>query len=318
MTVKYDRNMLIQSADLFGELQNGNTPQGFNSLFNIPEVKKEESENYIDINLLIPYSEHYFKLPEGEEWESFVASIKEHGVLVPILVREISDGKYQILAGHCRTQAAKEAGIDKIPARIIDADDVAASVIVGVTNKQREYISPLEWGRTYRRTYELMKQQGGRTDLTSSHGETKLRSDEVVAEMYGESRATVQRRIRLTYLIEPLADLFEAGRLTQAIAVDVSYLTEPEQVYLFNILDSGEVAITPDTAAVLKSMSGHMSNEDILLILSEVKKNQPKPLTKKYAVPETYFPMNITAKKRNDYIIAALKYIRENEIEITL
>lgn len=323
---KFNLGDMAATADLFGELKNnGTTPRAFNELFNIPEEKKK-SENYIDINLLVPYSEHYFKLPEGEEWESFVASIEEHGVLVPILVREISDGKYQILAGHCRTQAAKEAGIDKIPARIIEADDVAASVIVGVTNKQREYISPIEWGRTYRRTYELMKQQGERTDLTSCHSGTKSegkRTDELLSEMYGESARSIHRRMRLTYLIPQLYDLFDKKNITQQIAIDLSYLSEEEQEYVFAVINNEKIKITPEQAHDLKNASAsaaHASGltvDDVFNILkTETIQESSEPKPKKYSVPDDYFPKKVTTKKRNDYIIAALKYIRENEIEI--
>ena len=285
----------------------------------------------ISLDKLFDYPHHNFKTPEGESWESFVESIRQHGVLQPIIVRQhpVEEGCYQIIAGHCRTKASRELGLKTIPVIEIDVkDDVEASVLVGLTNKQREYISDLEWGLTYRETYELMKRQGERTDLTSSHGETKLngkRTDELLAEKYGESRASIQRKIRLTYLIGELVEQYEAKNIKQAIAVNLSYLTEAEQRCVLNISLANKMAITEEIAKALKEASKEaaskgleLTTQDIFTIMVSEKPRQenvlPKPKSVKYAVPEMYFPAALKKKEKEEYILKALQYVQDNGI----
>lgn len=348
---------------LFGK---GDTkPESFNSMFDIEEeIISSGKDNIKDIPAakLTAFPNHHFHRPDGEEWESFVESIKTYGVLQPIIVRKHPEKEdfYQIIAGHCRTAGAKEAGKETLPAIVIDVeDDVDASVLVGLTNKQRKP-SDLEWGWTYRETYELIKRRAGRpkdnvshgetnlpdisTDSNVSHGETNLtnitgtgknvshgetnlkgkRTDEILAEKYGESRASIQRKMRLTYLIQPLAALFKEGKLKQKIAVGLSYLTEDEQKYVSDISFNKKITITEKHASALKAASKEAADKNVILTADDIcnillqgadknDKNAPQKAPK-YSLPDTCFPKGVKKQEREQYVIKALEYIRENEI----
>ena len=263
----------------------------------------------LPVNKILPYPNHYFE--KINDWEGFVDSIDKYGILQPIIVREYpgKEGYYQLLAGHNRTEAAKEVGLAEIPAIVIeDIDDIQASVLVGLTNRQREHITDLEWGRTYRETYELLKKQGERNDLTSCHGDTKFRTDEILAEKYGVSARTIQRKMRLTYLIEPIANLVNDGELPQTAAIEISYISEAEQNLIWEFIQiEGTVMLNKERAEELKkrSHSDPLSMEVIAEILKP-------PLTSchgdtklkemKYDIAERYFPSGLTEKKRKGCI----------------
>ena len=359
MAVKYNKSSLVQSADLFGELKNGNVPQGFNTLFNIDDVISDGDEKQtkvinIPIEKIHPYPKHHFVISEDEDWSGFVESIRLQGVLQPILVRRIDEG-YQIIAGHRRTKGAKAAGLTEVPALVIDVDDIDASVLVGITNKQRENISDVEWGRTYRETYELLKCQGERSDLTSCHDSTKLnnapettschdgtkldnapettschddtklkgkRTDELLAEKYGESPRTIQRKMRLAYLVGDMVDLFNKKKISQAVAVELSYLSTGEQHLVCEIIANTKAKITPEIAKMLREESKNrrdagkpvMTFDDIQNIIARKKSVHTKSKPVKYVVPDVYFPDGLSKTEKEIYVIKAVQYIQNNNI----
>lgn len=304
---KYDMDRLMGTADLFGELKTGETPKGFDSLFGInnDNSNKEDREQNIPINKLNAYPGHQFRMPEGEEWDSFVESIKTHGILQPILVHEIENGEYEIISGHCRTEAARQAGLDHVPAIVMDIDDdVAISVLVGLSNKQRIYISDIEWGATYRVTYEKVKAQG-----RDSGGK---RADEVLSELYGVSARTIQRKMRLSFLIPELAELYESKRINQEEAVDLSYLKPDVQTTVYTSIDAG-YTISEEVTKLLKSNIDTLDDSKVKEIIEgektgnivteslreEVKKVGIK-LNKK--VKQKYFPPEYDDSNINDII----------------
>lgn len=289
--------------------------------------------NEINLDLLLESRMNHFRALQGEELEEFIASIKSHGILTPITVRPVENGKYEILAGHNRVRGAKAAGLTAIPAIVKNVDDVEASIIIADTNLQREEVSDLEKGWAYRNIFEAIARQGARTDLTSSHDGTKLdnntsshdgtklRSDEIIAEKYGIGRNTVNRKIRLTYLLPALYQCYEEKLITQEIAEQLSYLRKPEMALMEGLLHAG-MNVTPEIAKEIRKASEEsedaISDIDMQRIAKQVieqdipKKSRPR----RYRIDDALFPETVKKGLREDYIVKALEYIRDNGIEI--
>lgn len=286
----------------------------------------DDGKMYVEIKLdsLTASPMNHFRKLDGENWEEFLASIKAHGILNPITVRPIARDKYEILAGHNRVRAAKEAGLETIPANIKDVDDVEASIIIADTNLQRETVTDLEKGWAYRNIFEAISRQGQRTDLTSSHEGTKLRSDEIIANKYGVGRNTVNRKIRLTYLLPPIYGLYEQRKLTQEMAEQISYLRSSEQALLDGLITMAKMEFTVDQLKAIRkaSESSEKALDDIAIMDAsgngkpeyEMQKKEARP--KKYKIDEDLFPQDLKKGMREDYLIKVLTYIRENGIEV--
>ena len=298
----------------------------------------DDGKMYVEIkldNLTASPMNHFRKL-DGENWEEFLASIKAHGILNPITVRPIARDKYEILAGHNRVRAAKEAGLETIPANIKDVDDVEASIIIADTNLQRETVSDLEKGWAYRNIFEAISRQGERTDLTSGHSDQKLeldtsgqrdpklRSSEIIAEKYGVGEKTVRRKIRLTYLLPPIYGLYEQKKITQEMAEQISYLRSSEQALLDGLITMAKMEFTVDQLKAIRkaSESSEKALDDIAIMDAsgngkpeyEMQKKEARP--KKYKIDEDLFPQDLKIGMREDYLIKVLTYIRENGIEV--
>ncbi|MDY2960002.1 MAG: ParB/RepB/Spo0J family partition protein [Hornefia sp.] len=278
---------------------------------------------------------HFHKI-DGEKWEEFLGSVKQVGIQVPLLVRP-KDGSYEIIAGHNRKRAAQEVGIESLPCIVTDVDDVEASVLVAVTNSQRENTTELEWGWAYRTTYEALKKSVGRPlinklshDGTINHDENKLshsgtikRTDDIVAEKYGIGRNTVQRKIRLTYLTKQLYDYCKQKKLKQEIMIELSYLREMTQTQLMISLLEKDINIDLEFAKKLREKDdGDISIDEVMELCREVSKENTKPIKKKdekYSVPEDAFPDGFDTKDKkqaSQYVIKALRYIKENSIKL--
>lgn len=298
----------------------------------------DDGKMYVEIkldNLTASPMNHFRKL-DGENWEEFLASIKAHGILNPITVRPIARDKYEILAGHNRVRAAKEAGLETIPANIKDVDDVEASIIIADTNLQRETVTDLEKGWAYRNIFEAISRQGERTDLTSGHSDQKLeldtsgqrdpklRSSEIIAEKYGVGEKTVRRKIRLTYLLPPIYGLYEQKKITQEMAEQISYLRSSEQALLDGLITMAKMEFTVDQLKAIRkaSESSEKALDDIAIMDAsgngkpeyEMQKKEARP--KKYKIDEDLFPQDLKKGMREDYLIKALTYIKEHGIEV--
>ena len=301
----------------------------------------DDGKMYVEIkldNLTASPMNHFRKL-DGENWEEFLASIKAHGILNPITVRPIARDKYEILAGHNRVRAAKEAGLETIPANIKDVDDVEASIIIADTNLQRETVTDLEKGWAYRNIFEAISRQGERTDLTSGHSDQKLKLDtsghrdqklsnktsaEIIAEKYGVGEKTVRRKIRLTYLLPPIYGLYEQKKLTQEMAEQISYLRSSEQALLDGLITMAKMEFTVDQLKAIRkaSESSEKALDDIAIMDAsgngkpeyEMQKKEARP--KKYKIDEDLFPQDLKKGMREDYLIKVLTYIKENGIEV--
>lgn len=312
------------------------------SLYGEAEKEYEEKRKaldggkmYVEIKLdsLTASPMNHFRKLDGENWEEFLASIKAHGILNPITVRPTARDKYEILAGHNRVRAAKEAGLETIPANIKDVDDVEASIIIADTNLQRETVTDLEKGWAYRNIFEAIARsgQGKRNDLPLSHAGTEVvkgidgkRSDEIIANKYGIGRNTVNRKIRLTYLLPPIYGLYEQKKLTQEMAEQISYLRSSEQALLDGLITMAKMEFTVDQLKAIRkaSESSEKALDDIAIMDAsgngkpeyELQKKEARP--KKYKIDEDLFPQDLKKGMREDYLIKVLTYIKDNKIEV--
>ena len=187
-------------------------------------VVNEESAMEIEISKIHPFKNHPFKVLDDEKMQDLVESVKINGVLTPVLLRMDENEEYEMVSGHRRMHAAQLAGLTTIPAIVRELSDDDAIVAMVDANIQREELLPSEKAFAYKMKLDAMKRQGIRTDLTLSQNETKLRSDEVLSKQVGESRAQVQRFVRLTELIPELLDLVDNKKLQFTVAVDISYI----------------------------------------------------------------------------------------------
>ena len=290
----------------------------------------DDGKMYVEIkldNLTASPMNHFRKL-DGENWEEFLASIKAHGILNPITVRPIARDKYEILAGHNRVRAAKEAGLETIPANIKDVDDVEASIIIADTNLQRETVTDLEKGWAYRNIFEAINRKG-KNQYTSASGQNDQKqnskySSEIIAEKYGVGEKTVRRKIRLTYLLPPIYGLYEQKKITQEMAEQISYLRSSEQALLDGLITMAKMEFTVDQLKAIRkaSESSEKALDDIAIMDAsgngkpeyEMQKKEARP--KKYKIDEDLFPQDLKKGMREDYLIKVLTYIRENGIEV--
>lgn len=305
----------------------------------------DDGKMYVEIkldNLTASPMNHFRKL-DGENWEEFLASIKAHGILNPITVRPIARDKYEILAGHNRVRAAKEAGLETIPANIKDVDDVEASIIIADTNLQRETVTDLEKGWAYRNIFEAINRKG-KNQYTSASGQNDQKqniseegasgqsdqkqnskySSEIIAEKYGVGEKTVRRKIRLTYLLPPIYGLYEKKKLTQEMAEQISYLRSSEQALLDGLITMAKMEFTVDQLKAIRkaSESSEKALDDIAIMDAsgngkpeyEMQKKEARP--KKYKIDEDLFPQDLKKGMREDYLIKALTYIKEHGIEV--
>lgn len=291
------------------------------SLFTTQEQRdeaKRDSVQDIPISQISDFPEHPFKVKQDEAMLEMAESVRQYGVLVPGLVRQLEDGSYQMVSGHRRKLASELAGRDTIPCIVRDLTDDEAVIIMVDSNLQRERVLPSEKAFAYRMKLEAMRRQGKRTDLTSSPMETKLRTSAVIAQSGGDSRAQVDRFIRLTNLIPEILDMVDEGRIAFRPAVELSYLAEQEQRILYDAM--GHADCTPSLAQAIKmksfSREGKLSEAVIRSIMVEEKPNQkeqfwiPKERISKYFKPGT------PARTMEDTIIKALDYYRKRQREM--
>ena len=196
-------------------------------------VVNEESAMEIEISKIHPFKNHPFKVLDDEKMQDLVESVRINGVLTPVLLRMDDNEEYEMVSGHRRMHAAQLAGLTTIPAIVRELSDDDAIVAMVDANIQREELLPSEKAFAYKMKLDAMKRQGIRTDLTLSQNETKLRSDEVLSKQVGESRAQVQRFVRLTELIPELLDLVDNKKLQFTVAVDISYIDKEAQGWIF-------------------------------------------------------------------------------------
>ena len=282
-------------------------------------VVNEESAMEIEIDKIKSFAGHPFKVVDDEKMQDLIESISESGVLTPVLIRPDRNDGYEMISGHRRMHAAQKAGLITIPAIVREMTDDEAVIAMVDANIQREELLPSEKAFAYKMKLEAMKRQGSRTDLTLSQNETKLRSDEILSKQVGESRAQVQRYIRLTELIPDLLELVDKKRLNFTIAVDISYIPQDVQKWIYEyICDNG--FIKPNQIAALRNYLGQAPVTQSLMI-SILNSHIPvKAPARKVTLNEKkltkYFPKNYTSEDMEKVIESLLeKWKQEQEVK---
>ena len=282
-------------------------------LFSTEEIRSNTNrERVVELPLseLHPFRNHPFKVVDDEKMQDTAQSIREHGVLVPAIVRPREEGGYEIVAGHRRHHASQIAGLDTMPAIIRDLDDDAATIIMVDSNLQRETLLPSERAWAYKMKLDAMKRQGKRTDLTCGQvGHKSEKSVMRVADEAGESVKQVQRFIRLTELIPPLLDMVDERKISFNPAVELSYLKPEEQVELLDAMDSEQATPSLSQAQRLKKFSqeGHLSIDVMRAIMSEEKKSELDRITLTSEKLHKYFPKSYTPQQMEQVILKLLE-----------
>ena len=259
---------------------------------------------------LYPFPDNPFHVVEDETLSELAESIKEFGIVTPIITRPKEDGDgYEVIAGQRRVRASELAGINTVPAFVLPLDRDRAIITLVDSNLQRENILPSERAFAYKMKSEAMKRQGFRTDLTSSQVVTKLRTDDKVAQGFGVGRMTVQRFIRLTELIPPILQMVDEGKIALTPAVELSFLKKDEQENLFATMESEEATPSLSQAQRMKSMSqsGRLDMDMIFSIMTEEKGNQKETLKINTSKLKKYFPKDTTPKQMEETIIRLLE-----------
>ena len=259
---------------------------------------------------LYPFPDNPFHVAEDETLSELAESIKEFGIVTPIITRPKEGGNgYEVIAGQRRVRASELAGINTVPAFVLPLDRDRAIITLVDSNLQRENILPSERAFAYKMKSEAMKRQGFRTDLTSSQVGTKLRTDDKVAQGFGVGRMTVQRFIRLTELIPPILQMVDEGKIALTPAVELSFLKKDEQENLFATMESEEATPSLSQAQRMKqlSQSGRLDMDTIFAIMTEEKGNQKETLKINTSKLKKYFPKNTTPKQMEETIIKLLE-----------
>ena len=300
---------------------NMNLPSA-DDLFTTQEERDHKNQEYVkDISIyeITDFPNHPFKVKMDDKMLETIESVRDHGVLVPALVREKPTGGYEMISGHRRKMASELDGKETMPCIVRNLSDDQAVIVMVDSNLQREEILPSEKAFAYKMRLEAMNRQAGRpskNNLTPVVSDLNgLRTNEALGKEVGESRETIRRYIRLTELIPEILEMVDDKKISMRPAVELSYLPKEEQEILYDTMESE--ACTPSHAQAIKirkfSAEGRL-NEDVLLsIMSEEKPNQ----VEQWKIPKNrlkkYFPSGTTQQKMEETIIKALELYRKRE-----
>jgi len=266
-----------------------------------------KTQKMIPIVKLHPFENHPYKVQDNEEMELLAESIRQNGLLAPILVRPLENttDEYEIISGHRRIMASQKAGITEVPAFVVSLDRNAAAIALVDSNLHREHILPSEKAFAYKMKLNAMKRQGLRTDLISNQVGRKLETAEIIGEETGESKNQVRRYIRLTNLIPEILQYVDEGRISFTPAVELSYLTEEEQHALFEQMEMQDCTPSLSQACRLKKLSREegLSAKIIEVIMSEEKANQKERLKIPLERIRKFFPKHYTVPQMEDEIV---------------
>ena len=268
----------------------------------------KEQIQEIQINELHPFRNHPFYVKNDDSMQALCESIREYGVLSPLLARPTGEG-YEIVSGHRRRSAALKLGLEKLPVLVREMTDDEAIILMVDSNIQRENLLPSEKAFAYKMKLEAMKRQSGRPKKNSPHVASNYRSDDALAQQEGISGDTVRRYIRLTNLAKPILELVDEGRIAFSPGVELSYLTKLEQAELWDIMQSEDCTPSLSQAVRLKklSQSGQLDPEKILEIMSEEKANQKERVRIEVSQIRKYFPKGYTSHQMEEKILQMLE-----------
>lgn len=259
----------------------------------------------IDVTKLKAFENHPYKVKDDEEMELLTDSIKEHGILSPIIARPLENGEYEIISGHRRLFASKRAGLTEVPAFVYEMDRDKATIALVDSNLHREHLLPSEKAFAYKMKVEAMSRQGKRTDLTSSQVGKRLNTYEVIAEESGESRNQIHRYIRLTNLLPELLKFVDDGQISFTPAVELSYLNDIEQRDLLQAMELNDCTPSLSQAVRMKKLSqqGLLNDERINEIMAEEKANQKERIKIPTERVRKYFPKSFSNSQIEDEIV---------------
>ena len=284
----------------------------YDDIFSTEASRQQEQIQRLALSELHPFKDHPFRVLDDDRMMETVESVKEYGVLVPIIARPMADGGYEIVSGHRRKRACELAGMNEIPAIVRDLDDDEAVIIMVDSNLQRENILPSERAKAYQMKLEAIKHQGERRDLTSRQLVGKLEAADLIGQDTGESGRQIQRILRLNNLEPPLIDKVDAGKLAFTPAVELSYLKPEEQLWLDTALENTQQTPSLSQAQRMKreSKQGTLSEQGIMEIMTENK--QTVPAKGSVVLPQEkltkYFPRSYTTEQMEKVIFKLLDY----------
>ena len=286
--------------------------KGADDIFSTEESRQEqqrEQVQQIPIGELFPFKNHPFKVLDDESMQRTVESVEQYGVLSPLIARPRPEGGYEIISGHRRQHAAQLAGLDALPVIVRQMDDDAAVLLMVDSNLQRENILPSERAFAYKMKLDAIKNQGTRSDLTSTQVVSKLRSNEKLGAENNQSRETVRRFIRLTNLIPELLDMVDNKTVSFNPAVELSYLSPEQQQEVIRAMDDTQNFPSVSQAKRIKKLAqdGTFTTETVVAIMGEEKKSELDTVTIKNDTLRKYFPRSYTPKQMEDTIIKLLE-----------
>ena len=297
--------------------------KSYDSIFQSEEQRNTEEIKPVPISELKPFTEQPFKVKLDEDMDALVESIKQCGVLTPVIARPHKDGGYEILSGHRRVKACELAGITDIPVVVKNLDDDTATILLVDSNLQRKHILPSEKAFAYQMKLEAMKRKAGRPSKENSDqiglNFQGKQSSEILGEQVGESKNQIQRYIRLTNLIDPILDMVDNNQIAMNAAVEISYLGSKEQAAVMQSIEKEETSPSIAQARKMRKFhqDGNLSNAVIDSIMME-----QKPETVKITLGEEklkkYFPKSYSKAKMEEIILKLLdkwRRQRENEME---
>lgn len=278
--------------------------------------KLNRPEN-LPVKKLRPFEGHPYKVQDNEEMETLTESIRQNGILSPLIIRPMENtDEYEVISGHRRLYAAQKAGLETVPAFLYAIGRDAAAILLVDSNLHREHILPSEKAFAYKMKLEAVKKQGRRTDLTSSQRDTKFRSDEQIAKSFGIGKETLHRYIRLTHLIPELLAMVDEGRIALTPASEISYLTETQQKALYDEIEYTQATPSLSQAQRLRSLSRQcrLSRDAVYAIMSEEKANQKEQVRFKVEDLRGFFPKNYTPKDMTETIFKLLNEYRNHNL----
>ena len=286
--------------------------KGADDIFSTEESRQEEQREQVQqipIGELFPFKNHPFKVLDDDSMSDTVESVKQYGVLSPLIARPRPKGGYEIISGHRRQHAAELAGLETLPVIVRQMDDDAAIILMVDSNLQREHILPSERAFAYKMKLDAMKNQGTRSDLTSTQVVSKLRSNEKLGAENNQSRETVRRFIRLTNLIPELLDMVDNKTVSFNPAVELSYLSPEQQQEVIRAMDDTQNFPSVSQAKRIKKLAqdGTFTTETVVAIMGEEKKSELDTVTIKNDTLRKYFPRSYTPKQMEDTIIKLLE-----------
>ena len=290
---------------------------GFDELFmNEGELKESRLPKIYQIPLeqIDEFPDHPFKVRMDEDMDQLVESVKERGIITPITLRQKDDGRYEIVSGHRRAKACELAGLTTVPAEIKDLTRDESIILMVESNLQRSVILPSEKAFSYKMRLEAMKRQAGRPSKENLVPVGQNYSREELSKQSGDSQTQIQRYIRLTELIPEILEMVDENRIALRPAVELSYLTKPEQENLLVAMEFTDATPSHSQAIKLREFSknGKLSADVIESIMCEEKPNQKEKVTMRYDDVRRYIPSSVPYEKTGEYIFKALDFYQRH------